>query len=71
MSKLEVRVLVELFPISRLQRASSQSVHAVSVRFVPVRNCVTSGIMLLVYTVGCEINSGELSILLGFVHKMC
>ena len=49
MSKLEFRVLVELFPISRLQRASSQSVRAISVRFVPVRNCVTSGIMLLDY----------------------
>ena len=54
-SKLElIRVLVELFPISRLQRASSQSVRAVSlsVRFAPVRNCITSGITsLLDYTV--------------------
>ena len=43
-------MLVELFPISRLQHASSQSVRAVSVRFAPVRNCIMSGIMLLDYT---------------------
>ena len=55
--KLEFRVLVlELFSISRLQRASPQSVRAVSVRFYAcpelryVRYCVTSGIVLLDYT---------------------
>ena len=53
MSKLEFRVLVELFAISRLQRASPQSVRAVSVHFVPVRNCITSGIVLLDYTGTC------------------
>ena len=38
-------MLVELFSISRLQRASSESVRAVLVRFVSVRNCITSGIV--------------------------
>ena len=61
-SKLEFRVLVELFSISRLQRASSQSVRAVSVHFVPVWNCVTSGIMLtwlyLVLEVGSKLELG-------------
>ena len=42
-SKLEIRVLVELFLISRLQRVSSQSVRADLVCFEPVRNCITSG----------------------------
>ena len=45
-SKLEFRVLVELFSI-RLQGPA----RAVSVCFVPVRKCVTSGIRLLDYTV--------------------
>ena len=41
-SKLENRELEELFPISRLQRASSIIVCArSSVHFAPVRNCGT------------------------------
>ena len=62
MSKLEFRVLVvELFSIPRLQCVSSQSVHAVSVHFVSVRNCITSGIALLDYTVLQDSNGSRSS----------
>ena len=70
MSKLEFRELVELFTISRLQCASSQSVCSVSVHFAHVWNCITFGIALLDYTSVSTSDVSDKVVKLGLGTKM-